>query len=429
MLGPVPGPASRALARRLRDVESRNVTWLADDFPVFWEAAAGSNVRDADGNEYLDLTGAFGVAFAGHANPRVVAAVREQAGRLVHGMGDIHPPGIKVRLLEALAAFSPWDDARAVLGTSGSEAVEIALKTALLATGRPGVVAFRGAYHGLMGGALPTTERPAFREPFRARLFDGVGHAPFPTRAEDQAAALEALERMLEDGVEGHAVGCVIVEPIQGRAGVRVPPAGFLTALAERARDAGALVAFDEVFTGCGRTGRRFALEHEGVVPDLLCLGKALGGGLPLSACLGPREVMDAWPPSTGEALHTSTFLGHPLASAAALAFLEDVEERGLVARADGLGARLRADLALALADVPGVREVRGRGLFLGIELESEGAGVALVTAALAEGLLLLPAGDLGEVVELTPAATLGDEQATWAVDALAGLARTWARA
>ncbi len=428
LAGPVPGPASRALAERLRGVEARNVTWLADDFPVFWEEAAGSNVRDADGNVFLDLGGAFGVAFAGHANPRVVAAVREQAGRLVHGMGDIHPPAAKVRLLEALAAWSPWDDARSLLATSGSEAVEIAFKTALLATGKAGVLAFEGAYHGLSAGALAATARADFRRPFAARLFGGVEHLPFPVREEDVSAALEALESALESGAGGHPVGAVILEPVQGRAGVRFPAPGFVAGVAERCRAAGALLVFDEIFSGCGRTGRRWALEHEGVLPDLLCVGKALGGGLPLSACVGPRKVMDAWPPSRGEALHTSTFLGHPLACAAGVAFMEEVDARALVDRADALGDALLGDLRDALAGAPGVVEVRGRGLFVGIELGTAQAGVAVTSAALTEGLLVLPAGERGEVVELTPPAVLTRGQAAWGVEALVRVVETWAR-
>jgi 4-aminobutyrate aminotransferase-like enzyme len=154
-----PGPASRALAERLRAVESRNVTFLSEDWPIFWEEAAGSNVRDADGNVYVDLTGGFGVALLGHSHPAVVEAVRSQVGRLIHAMGDVHPPALKVELLEALASICPWEGARGVLASTGSEAVEIGLKTAQLATGRAGVLAFEGAYHGLTLGSLAATSR------------------------------------------------------------------------------------------------------------------------------------------------------------------------------------------------------------------------------------------------------------------------------
>jgi 4-aminobutyrate aminotransferase-like enzyme len=413
---PPPGPATRAWARRLRQVESRNVTFLGPDFPVFWERAQGAMVQDADGNVYLDLTGAFGVAVAGHAHPRITAAITEQAGRLAHGMGDVHPPTRKVELLEALARILPWgDESRSTLANSGSEAVEVALKTALLATGRPGVVAFQGGYHGLTVGSLAVTEREDFRSPFRPRLYPGVTFVPFPATAEevDAEAALRALAGALGDGTEGesHPIGAVIVEPIQGRGGVRVPPPGFLVEVARRTRAAGALLIFDEIFTGLGRTGRTFALEHEGVVPDLLCVGKALGGGLPLSACAGAREVMEAWPSSAGEALHTSTFLGHPLACASAMAFLRVLEEEGLTGWAAEAGPRFQAQLEGELHSIPGVREVRGRGMFLGIELTGKAAGVRVAEAALRRGLLVLPAGPVGEVVELSPPLVLTEDQ------------------
>lgn len=427
-----PGPRSRALAARLRAAESRNVTYLDRDFPVFWEEARGSNVRDADGNVYLDLTGAFGVAVCGHGNERVTRSIAEQAGRLAHGMGDVHPPVRKLELLERLADLAPWPEARTVLASTGSEAVEIALKTALLATGRPGILAFRGGYHGLTLGALATTHRSEFRSPFRDRLYGGVAFAPFPTSAsgEGQAALSEVLSdvrRLLAGGAPGgDEIGAVLVEPIQGRAGVRIPPGGFLTGVADAAREAGAVVIFDEVFTGFGRTGEWLAFRHEDVAPDLVCVGKALGGGLPLSGCLGRRDVMDAWPPSEGEALHTSTFLGHPLGCAAALAVLDELEERELVARAAGLGAEVLGWLRAGLRDVPHVREVRGRGLFLGVELGDpgsgdplEGGGARVAAAALARGLLVLPAGDRGHVVELAPPLVLTREQAEHGVDTL----------
>ena len=180
ILIPPPGPSSLEMAQRLSRVESRNVTHLTPDFPVFWEEAKGANVQDVDGNIYLDLTGAFGVSVAGPHPPRVVDGIRDQAGRLIHGMGDVHPPAIKVEFLEALAGSGPWPDSRAILGSSGSEAVEAALKTALLVTGRPGILAFEGAYHGLTLGSLAATHREDFRGPFLSRLYKGVRFAPFP---------------------------------------------------------------------------------------------------------------------------------------------------------------------------------------------------------------------------------------------------------
>lgn len=228
---------------------------------------------------------------------------------------------------------------------------------------------------------------------------------PFP---QTEAAAEGVLERVggLLSRKVPFAAGAVIVEPVQGRAGIRIPPAGFLAALAARARSNGALLIADEVFTGMGRTGALLAGDHDEVVPDLVCLGKALGGGMPLSACVGPAEVMDAWPPSAGEAVHTSTFLGHPVCCAAGLGFLAALQGEDLVARARRLGTRALHRLKTALDGCERVVEIRGRGLMIGIELAG-GEAARAARHALERGLILLPAGEHGEVIELTPPATL----------------------
>lgn len=430
IVAPPPGPRSLEMARRLSAVESRNVTYLSPGFPVFWEAARGANVRDVDGNVYLDLTAAFGVAVTGHGDEAVIGAMGDQAGRLVHGMGDVHPPAAKVEFLEALADLAPWPESRAILGSSGSEAVEAALKTALMATGKPGILAFEGAYHGLTLGSLAATARHHFRAPFEERLYRGVRFVPFPDplRSGEMAGpgSLAAVEDALEKGIQGSGIGAVIIEPVQGRAGVRIPPPGFLRELGGLARDAGALLIFDEIFTGLGRTGSVFACTGEDVFPDLLCLGKGLGGGLPLSACLGPPEIMDAWPRSDGEAIHTSTFLGHPLACASGRALLRALEGRGLVARSMELGGSFLEGLRRELAGEAAVVDVRGRGLFIGVELadpESRtplaGAAVAAAEAALRRGILLLPAGSHGHVLELSPPLVITEAQIEWAVPRL----------
>ena len=445
--------ANDGLAVRLKRVESRNVTFLGRRTP-FWTEAMGVRVKDAAGASYLDLTGAFGVAFAGHRHPRIMSRIGEQAGRLVHGMGDVHPPAVKVEFLEALAERMPWSETRIVLGVTGSDAVEAALKTAQLATGRPGIVAFEGSYHGLSLGALATTHREHFRRPFVDRLADHVRFVPFPSTPDEAEEALETLAVLLakaparaarrvarEDkdldaapGREGtvatgagvrHPVGAVILEPIQGRAGVRTPPPGFLRRVARRTRAAGALLIADEIFTGLGRTGELLACDGE-TTPDLVCLGKALGGGLPLSACCGPMEVMEAWPPSSGEAIHTSTFLGHPLACAAGVGFLEVLEADGLAARAARLGTLAGKWLREALAGCASVKEVRGRGLMLGLELGApSGVAASVAERALEQGVIVLPAGEDGRVVELTPPATISSEELEEGVEALAAAVRS----
>jgi 4-aminobutyrate aminotransferase-like enzyme len=390
----VPGPRSRELASRLAKVESRNVTCLAPTAPIFWERASGANVWDVDGNCFVDLGGGFGVANVGHGHPRVIEAVSLQSGRLLHAMGDVHPPAVKVELLEALVAHYPGGGpARAVLGSSGTDAVETALKTAMLATGRSGVVAFEGAYHGLGLGALDATWRPFFREPFEGRL---PGCTVF-ARHGDAEDAVRAARKASQP------VGAVLVEPMQGRGGERIPPRGFLAELRRRCDAEGWLLIADEIYTGFGRTGRWFACDHEGVVPDLLCVAKGLASGMPISACMGRAEVMDAWPASGGEALHTQTFLGHPPGCAAALASLAVLEDEKLVERAAESGGAALGFLRDRLGGEARVEEIRGLGLMIGIECDRPETAARACSAALSRGIILLPSGDDGAVLSITP--------------------------
>lgn len=412
-----PGARSRELAGELRRYESPNVTYLAADFPVFWESAAGANVRDVDGNTYVDLTAAFAVAGPGHAHPRVVEAVREQAGRLLHGMGDVHPPAVKVAALRALAEIAPEGLTRSILASTGAEAVEAALKTVKLATGKPRVLAFEGGYHGLTLGALSVSWREDFRSPFSDQIRPNALFAryPYPYRSgfgEDPGAgrALEAVERLLA-GADAADIGGILVEPVQGRGGDVVPPREWLPGLRRICDARGLLLVLDEVYTGFGRTGRWFACEHSGVIPDVLVVGKGLTGGLPFAACIATDRVMDAWPASTGEAIHTSTFLGHPLGCAAAVASIAALRDERLVERSAELGADLLARLRTGLADHPRVGEVRGLGMMIGIELvrdrvskepAPELVGRAVVEA-LRRGVLVLGGGVYGNVLSLSP--------------------------
>ena len=405
----VPGPASRARVDVLARFECPAITarrarraaalGAADDDPIVWDEALGANVRDVDGNVYVDLTSGFGVAFVGHRNPAVVAAAAAQGARLPHAMGDAWPDDTRIRLLERLAGVTPAGLDVAILGLSGSDAVEAAVKTAILATKRSGVLAFDGGYHGLALGVVGLQSyNPAFAKPFREAANPHVRRLPW-------GAPMTHVESALVDG----KIGLVLAEPVQGRGGMREAPSGWLADVAALARQHGALVALDEIFTGFGRTGPMFAGTAEGVVPDLLCVGKSLGGGWPLSACLGSRAVMDAWGASTGEAIHTQTFLGHPVGCAAGLAVLDLLTPEFLAAAAS-TGARLRAAL------VEGGYTVRGRGLMLGVELPD---ALARSRRLLHAGWLVLPAGMQGEVLGVTPPACLSDAQIAGFVEAL----------
>ncbi len=412
-------PRLSATLQLLARYESPNVTFMARDgsWPIVWSRAKGTRVWDEQGAEYLDLTAAFGVAASGHANGAVVRAGQKQMAQLLHAMGDVHPHPQKAALARELSriTFERWhgSEGRSIFCNSGFEAVEAALKTALLATGRSRVLAFRGAYHGLGYGTLNTTERNYFRAPFHSQLAGFGEFEAFPRSEEELAGIAPNCRRRLRS----KKIGAILVEPVQGRGGINVPPPNFLPLLRKLADESGALLIFDEIYTGFGRTGRWFAAEHSQTVPDLVCVGKALAGGFPISACIGRADLMNqAWPKSHGEALHTSTFLGHPVGCAMALAQIAEITKKKLVGRADRFGSFLRVELERwrdatqpKLAQRGVTASVRGIGLMVGVELTSldgQPAGVLTmdwVKRLLRCGFIFLPEGEHGNVLSITP--------------------------
>ena len=408
----IPGPRSRQLAEQLRLYESRNITAMTPVPPIFWAEARGANVRDADDNIYIDLTSGFGVATAGHANDAVVRAISQQAMLLPHALGDVYPADVKVELLRTLAEILPDPLRVTILANTGAEAVEAALKTAVMRTGRTEIIAFENSYHGLTYGALATTHRAHFREPFEAQLFDHVHFCKFPEPNDALADALHRIDEILA----AHDVGAIIVEPIQGRGGIVLPHDDFLSELRKRCDGANRLLIFDEVYTGCGRTGQWLACEHWQVIPDVVVLGKGLSGSLPISACIGSAAVMDAWPASSGEAIHTSTFLGNPVACAAAIAQISEIRRLALLDRAEILGSEI-AEWALA----NGLR-CRGRGLIQGIVLADAEIAIEVCAACLAEGVLVLAEGTQSNILAITPPAVITDEQLRFALTRIAAI-------
>jgi len=421
----------------LRDFESRNVTFMEpdDSWPIVWERAKGVHVWDADGKKYLDLTAAFGVAAAGHANPRVINAGQKQLARLPHAMGDVHPHALKAELARKLSEitferwsklktqYSKFKTGKTIFCNSGFEAVEAALKTAMLATGKRGVIAFEGAYHGLGYGALTATHREFFRGPFRSQLGKFGHFVPFPKgrarspnaprRAGDSARYLDKVEIRIRALFRREQIGAILVEPVQGRGGINVPPPEFLPMLRKLCGQHGALLILDEIYTGFGRTGKWFACEHSGVMPDLICLGKALTGGFPLSACVGHADLMDAaWPASCGEAIHTSTFLGNPVGCAMALAQIKEIGRLKLPQRSAELGNSLLTELSRVQSPRFTV-QARGLGLLAGMELRRQDGSPAttetfsIIKKMLRRGFILLPEGEQGNVISFTPPLTI----------------------
>jgi 4-aminobutyrate aminotransferase-like enzyme len=398
-------------------------------------------VEDADGNRYLDLTAGFGAASLGHAAPEVRDAVAEQAGRLSQGLGDLMPHEPRARLVARLSSLGGRLSS-VLLASTGSEAVELALKTARLATGRRRVVAFTGGYHGLSYGALAVTEKAAFRAPFADQVADLAIWAPYPYPyrcplardcGECDLACLDAAFQSVDRALNGSdPPGAILVEPVQGRAGGVIPPDGFLRALGARAKERALLVIYDEVMTGAGRTGPFWAWEREGpeAEPDLLCAGKGLGGGVAIAAVLGRPEIMDAWRSHvlpTGESPHASTFYAHPLACAGALAALARLSSAPLRRHVERMSRRLAEGLRRLAARHPRVGEARSAGLLGAIEFvrdratrEPDADGLSGAHARLmGAGLLTVPGGVHGNVLLLHPPLVVSESQLATAFEIL----------
>jgi acetylornithine/succinyldiaminopimelate/putrescine aminotransferase len=366
----------------------------AQPLGIVVERARGTKIWDASGREYLDLLAGMGVANVGHAHPAVVYAIEEQIRRYLHVAvyGEmVQAP--QVQLAQRLAALTPGDLDVVYFTNSGTEAVEGALKTARKFTGRARFVAFAGAFHGDTCGSLSAGGNPVYRQPFEP-LLSGVEFLPF-----DDEGAL----RRIDD-----AVAAVIIEPVQGEGGVRIPRDGFLPALRRRCSEVGALLIADEVITGFGRTGKLFACAHWDIVPDILVLAKALGGGMPLGAFVGRAGVMQTLshdPPLA----HVTTFGGHPVCCAAGLAALEVIVSERLPERAARVGANWLEQLQAMTGGV--LRSVRGKGLLLALEFDTPEATRRFVTHCFDRGLILNWTLHCDTVVRLAPPLTITDEE------------------
>ena len=358
----------------------------------------GARVWDADGREYIDCVGGQGAANLGHANPAVVAAIREQAGALI-SCPEIFHNDQRAAYLAELAAALPGGMARLFLCNSGAEAVEGALKLARLLTGRAGVVAAVRGFHGRTMGALSATWEPKYREPF-VPLVPGFAHVPYDK--------LDAL-----DAAVGETTAAVLIELVQGEGGVRPASPEYVAGVARICRERGALLVVDEVQTGFGRTGRLWACEHYGVTPDLLALAKSIAGGMPMGA-VAIHGRFGALPPAS----HGSTFGGNPLACAAARAALRELVERDLPRQAAEKGAYLVERLrALKL---PRVREARGLGLLVGLELKERVQ--PFLVALMERGVLALPAGP--NVLRLLPPLVIEYDQLDYAIETIGEVLR-----
>jgi 4-aminobutyrate aminotransferase len=388
---------------------------------------SGSWIEMVDGARYLDYTCGIGVTNTGHAHPRVVAAIAEQAARIIHAQQNIlyHQPGLELhmRLPRRFPNARPGEEYGLFLSNSGAEAIEAAVKLAKYATGRPGIVAFRGGFHGRTHGAMALTSSNVKYRAHYEPLVGSVHVSAFPyvlrnpTGRSGEAAlrhAMDALDDLFATLIAPEDVAAFVVEPILGEGGYVPAPDGFLPALRTLADRHGILLVVDEVQTGFGRTGRFFATGWTDATPDIVVMAKGIASGLPLSGILAPRALLNRWPPAT----HGGTYGGNAVACAAALATLDVISDEGLVENAERMGARLLDGLRDRAASHACVAEVRGRGLMVGIEL-AEGERLiprpdlakALLAEAMARNVLLLTCGTYGQVVRvIPPLVTTADE-------------------
>jgi len=388
---------------QLRDYFRDNLAQTSDA-PLGLEIsrAEGSWLVASDGRRYLDFIAGIGVSALGHGNPEVLEAIAAQARRHLHVMvyGE-YVIESQVMLARRLVELLPRPLERVYFTNSGAEAIECALKVARKFTGRAGFVAFDGAYHGDTMGALALAGNRAMRDPFGA-LPGPVTHLPF-----DDVGALEKIDS---------TIAAVVVEPVQAEGGVRIPDIGFIRALRERCDRAGAMLIFDEVLTGLGRTGKMFALEHFGVVPDVVVLAKAVGGGLPLGALCSRNEVLGtlSHDPPLG---HITTFGGHPLSCAAGLASLNVIVRERLYDRAATIGKEIVRRLWAIRA--PEIASVRGLGMLVGIEFRDAALAHRFVAATVARGVIVNWTLNADNVVRLAPVLTIAPDEVGFALNAM----------
>jgi 4-aminobutyrate aminotransferase / (S)-3-amino-2-methylpropionate transaminase / 5-aminovalerate transaminase len=380
--------------------------------------AEGARIEGDDGRSYLDFAGGIGCQNLGHGSPEVVRAIHEQVDRYLHQcfMVGAYAPYVEVCRRLAELYPGPRADYKSLLVNSGAEAVENAVKVARAATGRPAVIAFDRAFHGrtLLTMSLTSKVVPYKRGfgPFAPEVYRAV--APHPSHGVSSDDAIEAFARLLKADVDPESVACVVLEPVQGEGGFVAMPPDFPARLQELCAEDGILYVDDEVQAGVGRTGPIWAIEHYGVTPDLLVSGKSLGGGLPLAGVTGREELMDAVPPGG----LGGTFGGNPVACAAATVVLDTVASPAFQERAEAVGRTIRARLDALAAELDSVREVRGLGAMLAVEL-APGHVAAVIAAARERGLLLLGCGLYGEAIRLLPPLTIGDDELGAGLDIL----------
>jgi acetylornithine/LysW-gamma-L-lysine aminotransferase len=363
---------------------------LYQRFPVTIEKALGSHVWDTDNNEYIDCMGGYGVALVGHRNERVVNAIKSQIEKVITVHSSFYNK-TREEFLQTLIGIAPAGLSQVHLNNSGAESVEAGIKFARKFTGRKGMVAMKGSYHGKSMGALSLTFSPKYRESFQP-LVEKVTFSPY--------GDIDALQTTVDKDT-----AFVILEPIQGESGIHVPPDGFLQDVRKVCDENGSLLVFDEIQSGLGRTGRMWASEHWETTPDIMCLAKGIAGGVPMGATLVRPDILSVI--KKGE--HSSTFGGNPLACAAGTATLQALTQDGLVENAKNMGEKFLRGLNDLKSKHKIIREVRGKGLMIGVELKFEVKDILM--EGIKKGLLLLYSGR--NILRLLPPLVISDEDVT----------------
>lgn len=403
---------------RLANVECPDTTYIGKKFPTVFKKGKGIFVTDVENKKYLDFTSSFGVLALGHRSQTTLHAIKKQSAKLIHGMGDVHPTESKIKLLELLSKITPYTKPKSMLGLSGGDAIEMSMKTAVLATGRSKFISFDACYHGVQLAPLHLNHSSFFNHGFESLLTNHALKLPFPDFAEngpqvdtERVKNPTDVLNMLEDNLRSKLYAALILEPIQGRGGVRIFTKNFLKECQNLCKKYGTLLIFDEIMTGFGRTGKMFGYEHTQVVPDLMCLGKSMGGGLPLSACIG--DVMDVWEKSKGEARHTQTFLGHPLACAVAYDTILQIKKQLPKFQLELLKINQEFEIFQKKLEQHNLNQkfpcfVRGMGFMHGLWFynQEKEFGPQLMEKLYLKHILTLPEGERSNVIALMPPLT-----------------------
>jgi len=387
---------------------------MGNMFPVYVARAKNAEIWDVEGNRYIDFAAGIAVVNTGHSHPVVVEAMKQQLDAFSHTCVMVTPYASAVELAEKICAAAPIRDARAMFVSTGAEAVENAIKIARVATGRPGVIAFSGGFHGRTNLCMGLTGKVVPYKKGFGPFTPEIYHAPFPAAYLGVSAeeSLAALDQLFASDIQADQVAAIVVEPVQGEGGFYPLPDGFLNQLRDVCDSHGILLVVDEIQTGFARTGRMFATEYAGIEPDIMTMAKGIAGGFPISAVVGKQSVMDA--PEPGGL--GGTYAGSPLGCAAGLAVLEVIEQEALCERAVEVGNRLTAGLKRLQADYPQlIGDVRGLGAMVAMELVSAGdvnqpnaeLAKAVTARALESGLILLTCGVRGNVIRILAPLTI----------------------